>query len=84
MSRLLAKWPTVVEPVYKTKQAYQEILEDQVHQLSSLQQLLYADNRYSLLLVFQAMDAAGKDGAIKIDAARRRKLREIRALLSAK
>jgi PPK2 family polyphosphate:nucleotide phosphotransferase len=36
-----------------------------VKKLSSLQNLLYADNHYSLLLIFQAMDAAGKDGAIK-------------------
>jgi PPK2 family polyphosphate:nucleotide phosphotransferase len=33
--------------------------------LSSQQQLLYASNRYALLLIFQGMDAAGKDGAIK-------------------
>jgi PPK2 family polyphosphate:nucleotide phosphotransferase len=33
--------------------------------LSARQSLLYADNRYALLLIFQAMDAAGKDGAIK-------------------
>ncbi len=62
----LAKWPTLVKPVYKTKKGYEGMLADHVHlhQLSSLQRLLYADNRYSLLLVFQAMDAAGKDGAI--------------------
>jgi polyphosphate kinase 2 (PPK2 family) len=34
-------------------------------ELSALQSLLYAYNRYSVLLIFQAMDAAGKDGAIK-------------------
>jgi PPK2 family polyphosphate:nucleotide phosphotransferase len=60
----LAKWPTATKPVYETKGAYTKILEDHVQQLSSLQRLLYADNRYSLLLIFQAMDAAGKDGAI--------------------
>src|SRR3984893_5074017 len=61
----LDKWPTAVEPIYESKEHYQEILRDHVAQLSSLQQLLYASNRYALLLIFQAMDAAGKDGAIR-------------------
>jgi PPK2 family polyphosphate:nucleotide phosphotransferase len=60
----LKKWPTKVEPVYKSKEQYQTLLEEHVAQLSSQQQLLYASNRYALLLIFQAMDAAGKDGAI--------------------
>jgi PPK2 family polyphosphate:nucleotide phosphotransferase len=60
----LAKWPTLVKPVYKTKRDYKKLLQGHVEQLSSLQRLLYAYNRYSLLLIFQAMDAAGKDGAI--------------------
>jgi PPK2 family polyphosphate:nucleotide phosphotransferase len=59
------KWPTAVEPIYQSKKQYQKILANHVDQLSSLQQLLYASNRYALLLIFQAMDAAGKDGAIK-------------------
>jgi PPK2 family polyphosphate:nucleotide phosphotransferase len=61
----LDKWPTSVEPVYESKKQYQNLLSNHVAQLSSLQQLLYASNRYALLLIFQAMDAAGKDGAIK-------------------
>jgi PPK2 family polyphosphate:nucleotide phosphotransferase len=61
----LDKWPTAVEPIYESKKQYQKILANHVDQLSSLQQLLYASNRYALLLIFQAMDAAGKDGAIK-------------------
>ena len=61
----LHKWPTAVEPIYESKKQYQKLLRDHVAQLSSLQQLLYASNRYALLLIFQAMDAAGKDGAIK-------------------
>ncbi|MHB8347268.1 MAG: ADP-polyphosphate phosphotransferase [Acidiferrobacterales bacterium] len=61
----LDKWPTVVKPIYGSKKAYQELLEEHVSRLSSLQQLHYASNRYSLLLIFQAMDAAGKDGAIR-------------------
>lgn len=42
-----------------------EALEEAVHKLSKLQGKLYANDRYSVLLVFQAMDAAGKDGTIK-------------------
>lgn len=61
----LSKWPTVVKPVYQSKKEYQKLLEDHVGQMIRLQQLLYASNRYSVLLIFQAMDAAGKDGAIK-------------------
>src|SRR6201997_506856 len=61
----LGKWPTAVEPVYESKKQYQKLLEDHVAQLSLLQQLLYASNRYAILLIFQAMDAAGKDGAIR-------------------
>ena len=61
----LKKWPTKVDPVYKSKEEYQELLRGHVAQLSSQQQLLYASNRYAVLLIFQAMDAAGKDGAIK-------------------
>ncbi len=60
----LIKWPTKVEPVYTSKEQYKKLLEEHVAQLSAQQQLLYASNRYALLLIFQAMDAAGKDGAI--------------------
>jgi PPK2 family polyphosphate:nucleotide phosphotransferase len=61
----LRKWPTTLAPAYKSKQDYQQLLGEHVAQLSSLQQLLYASNRYAVLLIFQAMDAAGKDGAIR-------------------
>jgi len=61
----LKRWPTMVDPVYKSKEQYQALLTDHVTRLSSQQQLLYASNRYAILLVFQAMDAAGKDGAIR-------------------
>jgi PPK2 family polyphosphate:nucleotide phosphotransferase len=60
----LKKWPTDIKPVYASKKAYHKLLKEQVDDLSDLQQLLYASNRYSVLLIFQAMDAAGKDGAI--------------------
>ena len=61
----LTKWPTLVEPVYKSKKQYQKPLEKHVEELSELQRLHYASNRYAVLLIFQAMDAAGKDGAIR-------------------
>ena len=61
----LKKWPTKVHPVYKSKEQYKKMLEEHVEKLSSQQQLHYASNRHALLLIFQAMDAAGKDGAIR-------------------
>ncbi len=61
----LTDWPTDGRLVYGSKKEYQELLEDHVQQLSALQQLLYASNEHAVLLIFQAMDAAGKDGAIK-------------------
>jgi PPK2 family polyphosphate:nucleotide phosphotransferase len=61
----LSHWPTVVKPVCKSKKAYEKLLQKHVEQLSSLQQLHYASNRYALLLIFQGMDAAGKDSAIR-------------------
>jgi polyphosphate:nucleotide phosphotransferase, PPK2 family len=61
----LKKLPTLVSPVYKSKEEYKKLLEKHVVQLSSLQQILYASNQYALLLIFQAMDAAGKDGVIR-------------------
>ncbi len=61
----LRKWPTNVAPVYKSKEDYQKMLEAHVAKLSALQHLHYASNRYAVLLIFQAMDAAGKDGAIR-------------------
>jgi len=61
----LKKWPTAVKPFYKSKKQYKALLQEHVEQLSALQRLHYASNRYALLLIFQAMDAAGKDGAIR-------------------
>jgi len=61
----LKHWPTRVKPLYTTKANYEALLAAHVGSLRKLQDVLYADNRYSLLLIFQAMDAAGKDGAIK-------------------
>jgi PPK2 family polyphosphate:nucleotide phosphotransferase len=61
----LDKWPTLAEPVYESKKDYQAILDDHVARLSEAQARLYADERYAILFIFQAMDAAGKDGVIK-------------------
>ena len=61
----LKHWPTAVEPLYRNEDDYRRQLAAHVERLAELQNLLYAHNRYSLLLVFQAMDAAGKDSIIK-------------------
>jgi len=61
----LKAWPTRVKPCFESKKHYHKLLGEHVEELSELQRLLYASNRHALLLVFQAMDAAGKDGAIR-------------------
>jgi PPK2 family polyphosphate:nucleotide phosphotransferase len=61
----LKKWPTRVKPFYQSKEDYQEILTGHIIEMSKLQNLLYANGSNALLLIFQAMDAAGKDGAIR-------------------
>jgi hypothetical protein len=61
----LKGWATRVKPFYESKSDYHDMLDAHVRRLSKLQDLLYAHDRYAVLLVFQAMDAAGKDGAIK-------------------
>ncbi len=61
----LDEWPTLGKPLCKSKKKYHELLEDHVERLSALQQLHYASNRYALLIIFQGMDAGGKDGAIR-------------------
>jgi PPK2 family polyphosphate:nucleotide phosphotransferase len=60
----LKKWPTRVARVYRDDDDYQTILKGHVDQLSSHQERLYASGTHAVLLIFQAMDAAGKDGAI--------------------
>jgi PPK2 family polyphosphate:nucleotide phosphotransferase len=61
----LAKWPTSIAPLYESKEHYSALLEAGTVDLRHQQSLLYAEDRYALLLIFQAMDAAGKDGVIK-------------------
>jgi PPK2 family polyphosphate:nucleotide phosphotransferase len=60
----LKKWPTSVKPLYRSKEEYHQLLAEHVERLQALQRLLYASNQFALLVIFQAMDAAGKDGAI--------------------
>jgi PPK2 family polyphosphate:nucleotide phosphotransferase len=60
----LAKWPTEVKPYWDNEEEYRETLEKHKERLASLQQLHWATNQYALLLIFQGMDSAGKDGAI--------------------
>src|SRR6476660_9042226 len=61
----LKRRPTRVDPVYSSKPEYKQLLDEHVARLSTLQELLYASNRHAVLIIFQAMDAAGKDGCIK-------------------
>ncbi len=61
----LSRWATSVEPLYKSGEDYRSRISDHVAELSAQQDLFYANNRYAMLLIFQAMDAAGKDGVIK-------------------
>ena len=61
----LEKWPTKVDPVYKSKDQYKSLLEEHVAKLSSMQRFHHASDRHAILLIFQATDAAGKDGPIR-------------------
>ena len=77
------KYPTCIKPFYEPKESIgQEILDEHIKELSDLQNILYADNRYALLVIFQAMDAAGKDGAIKHVMSGVNLLRGVRCLAS--
>jgi PPK2 family polyphosphate:nucleotide phosphotransferase len=60
----LTQWPTLVKPFCKTKEEYENLLGKDQKELGALQQLHYATEQYALLLIFQGMDSAGKDGAI--------------------
>ncbi|MCE9601237.1 MAG: polyphosphate kinase 2 family protein [Gemmatimonadetes bacterium] len=61
----LEEWPTRVKPLWKSKKQYHEQLERGVEELSDLQRLHFASDRYALLLILQGMDASGKDGVIR-------------------
>jgi len=61
----LGKRPTKIKRFYKSMDDYQDMLNAHIGQMDKLQQLLYASNQHAILLIFQAMDAAGKDGVIR-------------------
>ncbi|OLC94793.1 MAG: phosphate--nucleotide phosphotransferase [Acidobacteria bacterium 13_1_40CM_4_58_4] len=61
----LRAWPTSVKAFFSSKNHYRSLLEEHIQKLSLLQSMLYACDQNAVLLIFQAMDAAGKDGAIK-------------------
>jgi PPK2 family polyphosphate:nucleotide phosphotransferase len=61
----LLKIPTDITDGYTSKEEAADDLENNIKKMIDLQARLYAENKYSLLLIFQAMDAAGKDGTIK-------------------
>ena len=63
--KILQSRPTEVERFYKSKDEFHHILAKHVEQLSELQQMLYATRTHAILLVFQGMDTAGKDGTIR-------------------
>ena len=61
----LAKRATDVAPLYESKDAYRDLLAQFREEIGDLQRVLYAHNRYALLVIFQGMDGSGKDGAIR-------------------
>ena len=61
----LSDWPTKVKPLFKSKKQYHKLLKEHVDELSESQRMLYASDCHAVLIIFQAMDAAGKDGAIR-------------------
>ncbi len=61
----MKKMPTKVKNLHRDEAHYDELLAQYRTEIGDMQAMLYAHDRYALLLVFQAMDAAGKDSTIK-------------------
>jgi PPK2 family polyphosphate:nucleotide phosphotransferase len=61
----LKKAPTKIDDLYEDGQEYETLLRQQAEKIDSLQERMFSHNRFGLLLVFQALDAAGKDGTIQ-------------------
>ena len=61
----LARRPTDVPHIYKDAADYTKLLKKQVRAIAEMQQALYAGKGAALLVIFQALDAAGKDGTIR-------------------
>ena len=57
--------PTKVDDLYEDKDHYEDLLRQQAAEIDKWQERMYAHNRYGLLTLFQALDAAGKDGTIQ-------------------
>jgi len=61
----ISKAPTQIDDVYKDKDDYEKVLRQQAEEIDDWQDRMYAHNHFGMLVVFQAMDAAGKDGTIQ-------------------
>jgi PPK2 family polyphosphate:nucleotide phosphotransferase len=61
----LSSFSNEISPLYKDKKEYKNLLDDYTKEIGSRQSMMYAHDRYAVLLVFQGMDTAGKDGAIR-------------------
>ncbi len=61
----LKKVPTEIDDLYEDKDHYEVLLRHQADEIDKYQDRMFAHNRYGLLVIFQALDAAGKDGTIK-------------------
>jgi PPK2 family polyphosphate:nucleotide phosphotransferase len=61
----MAKHPTKTKDLYRDKSHYRTLLEEFRAEINELQEMMLAHKRYGLLIIFQAMDAAGKDGTIQ-------------------
>lgn len=62
---VIADQPNQIDSLYEDKKDYRKSLRNFQEEIDELQNMMYAQDRYGLLLVFQAMDAAGKDGTIR-------------------
>ena len=61
----LGQWPTRIKPLFGSKPEYEAALAANVARLDARQQLLFTSAKHALLVVFQGMDTAGKDGVIR-------------------
>lgn len=61
----IAKAATDINDLYEKKDSYTTLLSELSEEMDALQNIMYAHNKHGLLIVFQAMDAAGKDGTMK-------------------
>ncbi|RRA98151.1 polyphosphate kinase 2 family protein [Larkinella rosea] len=61
----ISDFPTKIDDLYENKEHYETLLASLTTELNELQEKMYAHNRYGLVTIFQAMDAAGKDSTIQ-------------------